>query len=235
MEELRIEIYKDAQPASYDSSSLTLIDKRKVDAEAIVAAVGLRPYTKNLGIENTEVQLDEKGFIRVDDQLYTTDRNILAVGDVIGEPMLAHKAIRQGIVAADVASGIKAGFDNKVIPSVIFSDPEIAVAGSIEEKEGIEVTKFPMSAIGRAVAVGATNGFVKIAYEKGTGLLKGAEIVSREASSMISEISLAIEMGATIDDIAMTIHPHPTFSEGVQEAAEAALGFPVHFFYGKRK
>ncbi len=235
MEELRIEIYKDAQPASYDSSSLTLIDKRKVDAEAIVAAVGLRPYTKNLGIENTKVQLDEKGFIRVDDQLYTTDRNILAVGDVIGEPMLAHKAIRQGIVAADVASGIKAGFDNKVIPSVIFSDPEIAVAGSIEEKEGIEVTKFPMSAIGRAVAVGATNGFVKIAYEKGTGLLKGAEIVSREASSMISEISLAIEMGATIDDIAMTIHPHPTFSEGVQEAAEAALGFPVHFFYGKRK
>jgi dihydrolipoamide dehydrogenase len=185
-------------------------------------------------LENTEVELNEKGFIKVDGSLRTSDPNILAVGDVIGEPLLAHKAMRQGIVAAEVASGADTSYDNMVVPAVIFSDPEVALAGSVEEGSGIRVTKFPMTAIGRAVALDATKGFAKIAYDS-DNVVKGVEIVSDDASSMIAEAALAIEMGATLEDIADTIHPHPTYSEAVQEAAEAALGRPMHFFYGVQR
>jgi dihydrolipoamide dehydrogenase len=121
-----------------------------------------------------------------------------------------------------------------VVPGVIFSDPEIAIAGSVEESDTIKVTKFPLTALGRSIALDTTNGFVKIAYDS-TNTVKGVEIVSSEASSMISEAALAIEMYANLEDIASTIHPHPTYSEAVQEAAEAALGRPIHFFYGKKK
>ena len=196
-----------------------------------MVAIGLSPYTEGLELENTKVTLDEKGFIKVDNTLRTADQNILAVGDVIGEPLLAHKAMRQGVVAAEVASGANTSYDNMVVPAVMFSDPEIAVAGSVEEANGIRVTKFPMTAIGRAIALDDTRGFVKIAYDS-DNIVKGVEIVSADASSMISEAALAIEMGATLEDIADTIHPHPTYSEALQEAAEAALGRPIHFFYG---
>ena len=201
--------------------------------EIIVVAVGLVPFTNGLGLENTQVKMDQKGFIKVDNSLRTDDKNILAVGDVIGEPMLAHKAIRQGVVAAEVAAGQNSGFDNLVIPAVIFSDPEVAIAGSIEGEEGINVTKFPMTAIGRAISLDKTAGFVKIAYDS-ENVIRGVEIVGEDADAMIGEAALAIEMGATLEDIADTIHPHPTFSEAVQEAAEAALGRPIHFFYGKK-
>lgn len=228
-----VKIHAGVTPASHDASSVKLSDGTSIAAEVIVVAVGLSPYTKGLGLENTKVELNEKGFIRVDSALRTTDPNILAVGDVIGEPMLAHKAIRQGVVAAEIAASGSGAYDNKVVPAVIFSDPEIAIAGTIEEKEGIKVTKFPLTALGRAIALDATNGFVKIAADS-KGIVRGVEIVSDDANAMISEAALAIEMGATIEDIADTIHPHPTYSEGVQEAAEAALGRPIHFFYGKR-
>jgi dihydrolipoamide dehydrogenase len=177
------------------------------------------------------VKLDSKGFVKVDGSLRTDDENILAVGDVIGQPMLAHKSIRQGVISAEVASGINSAFDNVVIPSVIFSDPEMAMAGELEG-EGIKVTKFPLSGLGRAVALGKTEGFIKIAIDE-DGIVRGVEIVSEDANALISEAALAIEMGASIEDIADTIHPHPTFGELMQEAAEAALGRPVHFFYGK--
>ncbi|MEM0074659.1 MAG: hypothetical protein QXX70_02060, partial [Candidatus Micrarchaeaceae archaeon] len=127
---------------------------------------------------------------------------------------------------------IRKSYDNLVVPSVIFSDPEIAIAGSVEEREGIKVTKFPLTALGRSIALDTTNGFVKIANDE-NGIVKGVEIVSQDANAMITEAALAIEMGATVDDIASTIHPHPTYSEAVQEAAEAALGNPIHYFYGK--
>ena len=198
-----------------------------------MVAVGLSPYTKGLELENTKVQTDDKGFIKVDGSLRTTDPNILAVGDVIGEPLLAHKAMRQGIVAAEVAAGQNAGYDNTVVPAVIFSDPEIAIAGRLDG-EGIKVTKFPLTALGRAIALDTTNGFVKIAYDS-DNLVKGVEIVSDDAGDMIGEAVVAIEMGATLEDIADSIHPHPTYSEALQEAAEAALGRSIHFFYGKVK
>lgn len=232
MLELGVKIHTGAEPVSHVANTVKLSSGEEINAEIIVVAVGLTPYTDGLGLENTQVQLDGKGFIKVDSSLTTTDGNILAVGDVIGEPLLAHKAIRQGAVAAEVAAGMRSGFDNLVVPAVIFSDPEVAIAGKIDG-EGLTVTKFPMTAIGRAVALDKTAGFVKIAYDK-ESVVKGIEIVGEDANAMIGEAALAIEMGATLEDIADTIHPHPTFSEAVQEAAEAALGRPVHFFYGKK-
>jgi dihydrolipoamide dehydrogenase len=234
MVELGVSMYTNASPASHDSSSITLADGRKIDAEVIIVAVGLAPYTDGLGLENTKVKVDEKGFITVNSTLTTSDPNILAIGDVVGEPMLAHKAIRQGVVAAEVAAGQNSSYDNAVVPAAIFSDPEIAIAGTVEESSEIKVTKFPLTALGRSIALDTTNGFVKIAYDT-ENTVKGIEIVSDEASSMISEAALAIEMGANLEDIADTIHPHPTYSEAVQEAAEAALGRPLHFFYGRKK
>ncbi len=231
MKELGVEIHIGVEPASYAAGSLSLDNGESVTAEKLVVAVGLSPYTEGLGLEKTKVKLDSKGFVKVDGSLRTDDENILAVGDVIGQPMLAHKSIRQGVISAEVASGINSAFDNVVIPSVIFSDPEMAMAGELEG-EGIKVTKFPLSGLGRAVALGKTEGFIKIAIDE-DGIVRGVEIVSEDANALISEAALAIEMGASIEDIADTIHPHPTFGELMQEAAEAALGRPVHFFYGK--
>jgi dihydrolipoamide dehydrogenase len=233
MAELGITVYTGVTPVSHGANSVKLSDGSEVDAEVMVVAVGLTPYTDGLGLENTAVKLDQQGFIKVDASLRTADPNILAVGDVIGQPLLAHKAIRQGVVAAEVASGMNSSYDNIVVPAVIFSDPEVAIAGSVEETEEIKVTKFPLTALGRSIALDTTKGFVKIAYNSDNEV-KGIEIVSDEASSMISEAALAIEMGAALEDIADTIHPHPTYSEAVQEAAEAALGRPIHFFYGKK-
>jgi dihydrolipoamide dehydrogenase len=234
MQELGIVVHTGVTPVSHGNGSVTLSNGEKINADTVVVAIGLSPYTEGLELENTKVELNEKGFIKVDSSLRTSDPSILAVGDVIGEPLLAHKAMRQGIVAAEVASGANTSYDNIVVPAVIFSDPEVALAGSVEEGNGIRVTKFPMTAIGRAVALDATKGFAKIAYDS-ENVVKGVEIVSDDASSMISEAALAIEMGATLEDIADTIHPHPTYSEAVQEAAEAALGRPMHFFYGVQR
>jgi dihydrolipoamide dehydrogenase len=231
MEELGIKIYTGATPVSYDASSVMLSDGRKIFASVIVVAIGLSPYTEGLGLENTKVQLDEKGFVKVDNALRTTDSNILALGDVIGEPLLAHKAMRQGIVAAEVAAGQNAAYDNLVVPAVIFSDPEIAIAGKVEG-EGLRVTKFPLTALGRSIALNTTNGFVKIAADE-DNVVRGVEIVSDDAGDIIAEAVVAIEMGATLEDIADSIHPHPTYSEALQEAAEAALGRSIHYFYGK--
>ncbi len=233
MQELGVRVHAGTMPVSHSGATLLLDSGETVNAEVIVVAIGLSPYTEGLGLENTRVELDGKGFVKVDSALRTADGNILAVGDVIGEPLLAHKAIRQGIVAAEVAAGQHSAYDNQVVPAVIFSDPEVAVAGTLSG-EGISVAKFPLTALGRAIALDTQNGFVKVAYDSNK-LVRGVEIVSPDANSMIAEAALAIEMGATVEDIADTIHPHPTYSEAVQEAAEAALGRPIHFYYGKRR
>ena len=233
LQKLGVKIYAGVTPVSYLDKTLRLSDGTGINPELIVVAIGLSPYTQGLGLENTKVVTDEKGFIKTDSQLLTTDPNILAIGDVIGEPLLAHKAMRQGVVAAEVAAGQKSGFDNIVIPAVVFSDPEIATAGKLSG-EGIDVKKFPLTALGRAIALGETDGFVKIAYNN-EKIVKGVEIVSPDANTMIAEAAFAIETGGTLEDIADTIHAHPTFSESIQEVAEAALGRPVHFFYGSGK
>ncbi len=232
MEALGVKIIKGAEASSYGGGALKLTDGTSVPADIVVVAIGLEPYTDGLGLENTKVKKDGKGFITVDSSLLTSDPNIYAVGDATPGPMLAHRAMRQGVVAAEAASGLSVGYDNVVVPAVIFSDPEVAIAG-ILDGPGIETTKFPLSALGRAIALDTTNGFVKVAHDS-RGVVRGIEIVSQDANSMISEAALAIEMGATLEDLADTIHPHPTYSEAVQEAAEAALGRPIHFFYGKK-
>jgi dihydrolipoamide dehydrogenase len=234
MEKLGIVVYTGVTPASQVKGSVTLSDGKKIDCELIVVAIGLAPYTLGLGLENTTVKVDDKGFIVANNKMTTSDPNILALGDVVGEPMLAHKAIRQGIIAAEVAAGQNSSYDNIVVPAVIFSDPEIAIAGDVSERDGITVSKFPLTALGRAVALDATEGFVKIAADA-DGTVVGVEIVSDEANAMIAEAALAIEMGANIEDIADTIHPHPTYSEAVQEAAELALGRSIHFFSPRAK
>ncbi|MGC8572030.1 MAG: dihydrolipoyl dehydrogenase [Candidatus Micrarchaeia archaeon] len=231
MQNLGINIIKGVTPTSRNGNNIILSDGSKINASLVLSSVGLVPYTEGLELEKTKVKLNEKGFIVVDNRLQTTDPNILAIGDVVGEPMLAHKAIRQGVVAAEVAAGLPSYYDNIVVPAVVFSDPELAIAGSVDEKEGIKVKKFPLSALGRAIALDSTKGFVKIAYNDNK-IVKGVEIVSKDANAMIAEAALAIEMGATVDDIATVIHPHPTFSEAIQEAAEAAIDAPIHYFYG---
>ncbi len=231
MAALGIKIYANAEAKSYENKALKLGDGTQITAELVVVAIGLVPYTDALGLENAGVKTDGKGFITVDRRLCTSADNIFAVGDVIGEPLLAHKAMRQGVVAAEAAYGKDVAYDNLVVPAVIFSDPEIAIAGSIENLDGITVKKFPLSALGRGIALGETEGFAKIAYDA-DNVVKGVELVSPDANAMIAEAALAIEMGSTLEDIADTIHPHPTFSESIQEVAEAALGRPIHFFYG---
>ncbi len=236
MQILGINILPNSQVVSYNSNNnsnnntIILDNGSTLEAELIIVAVGLYPYTTNLSLENTKVELDENGFIKVDQSLYTTDPNILAIGDVIGMPMLAHKAMRQGIVAAE-SSQKNTYFDNQVIPSIVFSDPEIAVAGDITSSN-LKIAKFPLTALGRAIAFNKTDGFVKIAYDE-ANIIKGIEIVSEDANALIAEAALAIEMGANLEDIADTIHPHPTFSEALQEAAELGLSRPIHFFVKK--
>ncbi len=232
LEELGVVIKTGVSPLSRIAGTVKLSDGTSVSADKIVVSVGLSPYIEGLGLENTKVELDEKGFIKVNDKLQTTDPNILAVGDVNGGPLLAHRAMRQGVIAAEVAAGQNAAYDNLAVPAAIFCDPEIATVGSVEQKPGITITKFPLSALGIAVAFDKTEGFVKIACDS-TSIVRGVEIVGHNAATMISEGALAIELGATLEDIADTIHVHPTFSEGLEEASEGGLGRGIHFFYGK--
>ncbi len=204
-----------------------------VPVDKMLMAVGRRPNTAGFGLEKTGVKLDDRGFIAVDEGCRTSVKNIYAIGDVAGEPMLAHKASREGIVAAEVICGLRSARDWQAVPAVIFSDPEIATVGLSEEEAsagGTEVVvgRFPFSASGRALTMNRSEGFIKVIAEKSTGRIVGVRIVGPEASNMISEGALAVEMAATLDDVALTIHPHPTLPESMMEAAEAAMNKAIH-------
>ena len=204
-----------------------------IDADKILLSVGRRPNSEDLGLEQAGVTL-QKGFIVADDHLRTNVPGIYAIGDVIGGMMLAHKATKEGEVVAEIIAGHKAAFDVRTIPAVVFTDPEIASTGLTEDEARakghaeLKVGKFPFAALGRALSVNDTEGFVKVVADGKTGELLGVHIVGNGASDLISEASLGIEMGAVADDLRLTIHPHPTLSEGVMEAAAAALGEAVH-------
>lgn len=199
----------------------------------VLITVGRKANTEGLGLEKTKVALDRKGQVVVDKQQRTNVHQILAIGDVTGPPFLAHRAMKQGIVAAEVAAGKTTEADFKAMPAAIFTDPEVAVVGMSEADaaaKGFKVVtgKVPWGAIGRALTAGETDGFVKLVADEKTKLLLGAIIVGPSASDLISELALAIEMGATLEDLALTVHPHPTFPEGLMEAAERALGRAIH-------
>ncbi len=203
--------------------------------DKILVAVGQSPNTKSLGLENTSVKLDEKGFIKVNDQQQTTEKGIFAIGDVAGPPLLAHKASYEGRVAAEVIAGKKAANDTRAIPAVIYTDPEIATCGLSEKQAkekniGYKVVKFPWSASGRAVAMNVGQGFTKLLVHPANERILGAGIVGNHAGDIIAELVLAIEMAATAEDVALSIHPHPTLSETIMEAAEMFYGHPAHTF-----
>ncbi len=197
--------------------------------DLVLQAVGRSPNGKKIGAENAGVAVSDRGFIAVDKQMRTNVPHIYAIGDIVGQPMLAHKAVHEAHVAAEVIAGHKAFFDARVIPSVAYTDPEVAWVGLTEEaarKDGIAVKKgvFPWQASGRAIANGRDEGFTKLLFDAETGRILGGGIVGTHAGDLISEVALAIEMGADSVDIGKTIHPHPTLGESVGMAAEVADG-----------
>jgi dihydrolipoamide dehydrogenase len=205
-----------------------------IDADKILLSVGRRPNSENLGLDVAGVTVDKRGFVVADDHLRTNVPGIYAIGDLIGGMMLAHKATKEGEVVAEIVAGHEAAFDVRTIPAVVFTDPEIATTGLTEDEAKakghpqLKVGKFPFAALGRALSVNDTEGFVKVVADAQTGELLGLHIVGNGASDLISEGSLAIEMGAVVDDLRLTIHPHPTLSEAVMEASAAAVGEAVH-------
>ncbi|MCA9585617.1 MAG: dihydrolipoyl dehydrogenase [Myxococcales bacterium] len=234
-------IIKNAKAAGYeknaDGSLAVRIDMGDgkfdtVVTDCVLVAVGMRPNGAGLGLEELGVKV-ERGFVPTDNVGRTNVPNIYAIGDVSSVPMLAHKASKEGEVVAEVIAGHKAAKDWVAIPGAIFTDPEIAAAGLTEAEakaRGIEVRvgKFPFSALGRAMAVNETEGFFKVVADKKTNELLGVHIVGPEASDLISEGALALEMHAFLEDIGLTIHPHPTLGEGFMEAAQHGLGHAIH-------
>lgn len=208
--------------------------------DKVLVAVGRRPYIQGLGLENTGVQLTDKGFIRVDGQRRTTDPNIFAIGDVAGEPMLAHKASHEARIAVEVIAGKKVQYEPAAIPAVVFTDPEIAWAGLTEavakdQKTDYVVTRFPWAASGRAITLGRNQGMTKLLIDPETERILGVGIVGPGAGEMIAEAVIAIEMAANVTDLSLSIHPHPTLSETMKEAAEVLHGTATHIYRPKRK
>jgi dihydrolipoamide dehydrogenase len=208
-------------------------EEKTVEANYVLVTVGRLPNTDKMGLEVAGIEFAERGLLKVDKQCRTTVPNIYAIGDIVSGPQLAHKASYEGKVAAEAIAGKKTSVDYLAIPAVCFTDPELATVGYNEEQakiEGIEVkaAKFPFAANGRALALNRAEGFVKLVARKADGLLIGAQIVGSGASEMIAEMCLAIESGMTAEDIALTIHAHPTLGEMTMEAAEVILGRPIH-------
>ncbi len=204
-----------------------------IEADYVLVTVGRRPNTAEIGLEQVGIDLDDRGLIKIDKQCRTNVDNIFAIGDIVAGPPLAHKASYEGKVAAEVIGGEKSEIDYNGIPAVVFSEPELATVGYDEQSakdDGYEVkaSKFPFAANGRALSLNESDGFVKLITRKEDGLVIGAQVAGPNASDMIAELGLAIEAGMTAEDLALTIHAHPTLGEITMEAAEVALGTPVH-------
>jgi dihydrolipoamide dehydrogenase len=213
--------------------------EKRVGFDRLLVAVGREPYLEGLGLEKTKVKVNEDGLIAVDGTMRTGDASIYAIGDIVPGPQLAHKAFREAKVAAEAIAGLKSAFDNEGIPMAVFSDPEIASVGLTEEEakaKGHKVAagKMPLTASGRAKTMGRAEGFVKIVADAGSGAVLGVHIAGAGAGDLIAEGTLALEMGAMLEDLAGTIHAHPTMPEALMEAAEDALGKAIHLYRGKK-
>ncbi len=210
----------------------------KIDTDKILVSVGRRPNSEGLGLDVAGIATDARGFIKVDKQLKTNVAGIYAIGDVVGGMMLAHKATKEGEVVAEQIAGHNVAMDVRTIPAVVFTDPEISSTGlteleATEAGHKLKVGKFPFAALGRAMSVNDTDGFCKMIADADSGEVLGIHIVGNGASDLISEGALAIEMGAVLHDLALTIHPHPTLSEVMMEAAAAASGEAIHIMNRK--
>ena len=215
-------------------------EKTEQRFDRVLVGIGRQPNSRGLGLEHTKVKVDDRGFIEVNDQQQTADSRIFAVGDVTGGYMLAHKASREGKIAAEVIAGEPSAFDARAIPAVVYTDPQIAWAGTTEKQARkqnlpISVQRFPWKFSGRATTIGAPEGLTKIIAEPETNRILGVGIVGRETEGLIAEAVLAIEMGALVDDLALSIHAHPTLSETESEAAEIFLGSSTHILPKKVK
>jgi dihydrolipoamide dehydrogenase len=215
-------------------------DQTEQTFDRVLVAIGRRPGTRNIGLEKTRVELDDRGFVVVDEQMRTADPRIFAVGDVVGGYMLAHKATREGKVAAEVIAGQPSAFDVRAIPAVVYTDPQIAWCGLTEEQARnenikIDVQRFPWKYSGRATTMGAPEGLTKIIVDPESQRILGVGIAGRNTEGLISEGVLAIEMGALAEDMALSIHPHPTLSETEGEAAEIFLGSATHILNKAKK
>jgi dihydrolipoamide dehydrogenase len=207
--------------------------------DRVLVSVGRKPNSEIPGLERTRVQVGPRGFIQVDKQLQTDDPSIYAIGDVVGEPMLAHKASHEGRVAVEAMAGHKVAFEPNAIPAVVFTDPEVAWCGLTEtqaqnENREIKVAKFPWAASGRAITLDRPEGMTKLIFDPQTERLLGVGIVGAGAGEMIAEGALAMEMAALARDVALTIHPHPTLSETIMESAEVFFGTSTHIYRPKR-
>ena len=207
--------------------------------DRVLVSVGRKPNSEIPGLDKTRVQVGSRGFIQVNKQLQTDDPSICAIGDVVGEPMLAHKASHEGRVAVEAIAGHKVAFEPNAIPAVVFTDPEVAWCGITEtqaqkENREIKVAKFPWAASGRAVTIDRPEGMTKLIFDPQTERVLGVGIVGAGAGEMIAEGVLAVEMAALASDIALTIHPHPTLTETVMESAEVFLGTSTHIYRPKR-
>ncbi|MCA0983635.1 dihydrolipoyl dehydrogenase [Halobacillus yeomjeoni] len=208
-------------------------EEKSVEADYVLVTVGRRPNTDEIGLEDLGLNMTDKGLIEIDKQCRTSISNIYAIGDIVEGPPLAHKASYEGKIAAEAIAGEKSEIDYLGIPAVVFSDPELASVGYTEDeaKEAgydVKASKFPFGANGRALSLNDTDGFLKLITRKEDGLVIGAQIAGPNASDMIAELGLAIEAGMTAEDLALTIHAHPTLGEITMEAAEVALGMPIH-------
>jgi dihydrolipoamide dehydrogenase len=213
--------------------------EKKQTFDKILVTIGRAPNTENIGLDKAGIKVDSKGFIPVNEKRQTTASNIFAIGDVAGQPLLAHKGSKEGLVAAEVIGGMKTIYDVKAMPAVIFTDPEIASVGLSETEAKaknieIKVSAFPFAANGRALSVAEPDGFVKLISDPKKGTLLGCHIVGVEASNLIAEATLAIEMGANVEDLALTVHAHPTLPEAIMEAGDVAMGHAIHIFKPKR-
>ena len=209
------------------------VDHPQQTFDRVLVAIGRSPASQGIGLESTKVKLDDKGYVIVDEQMRTSDEKIFAVGDVAGGMMLAHKATREGKIAAEVIAGQPSAFDVRAIPAVVYTDPQIAWCGLTEEgarreDRPVNVQRFPWKFSGRATTMGAPEGLTKILVDPDSGRILGVGIVGRDTEGLISEGVLAVEMGALAEDMALSIHPHPTLSETEGEAAEMFLGTATH-------
>jgi dihydrolipoamide dehydrogenase len=235
-----VDVHLNAKAKGMESAGGALAVKIEVEgkeesiaADKVLVAVGFRPNSEGLGLESAGVQLDARGYVQVDEQLRSSNPAVFAIGDLVGPPFLAHKASKEGEIAAEVIAGHKSARDWVAMPGAIFTDPEVATVGLSEEAaraRGLDplVGKFAFAALGRAIAIDHTEGFVKVIADRESKVLLGATIVGASASDLIAEATLALEMGAYVEDVALTVHAHPTLAEAFMEACKAALGEAIH-------
>jgi dihydrolipoamide dehydrogenase len=235
-----ITVHVNAKAKGYERKGAELRVSAEIDgkeqviaADKILVGVGFRPNSEGLGLEKVGVEVSERGFVVVDSQYRTSVPSVYAIGDVTGPPFLAHKASKEGEIAAEVIAGMRSAREWQAMPAAIFSDPEIGTVGLTEEearKAGHDpiVGKFSFGALGRAVAIAHTDGFVKVVADRNTKLILGVTMVGPEAADLVAEAALALEMGAYVEDVALTVHAHPTLPEAFMEACKAALGEAIH-------